>query len=84
MPIFRNNKPLLKYLTDRKSKISAVFIFEIEVVKKDKMFNFIKGRFSIIGSQMDMIFGVFSEIYMRLVKSIISHFFQDIAKAITI
>ena len=36
----RNNKPLSKYLTDRKLKISAVFIFEIKGAKEDKIFNF--------------------------------------------
>ena len=28
--IFRHNKPLPKYMTDRKLKMSAVFIFEIK------------------------------------------------------
>ena len=28
--IFRNNKPLPKYLTNRKLKMSAVYIFEIK------------------------------------------------------
>ena len=45
---FRNNKPLPKYLTDRKLKISAVFIFEIKGAKKDKIFNFLKGSFSVM------------------------------------
>ena len=59
--IFRNNKPLLKYLTDRKLKMSA-FIFEIKDAKKTKIFNFLKGCFSVVGAPMDMFFGVFSEI----------------------
>ena len=33
---------------------------------------------------MDMIFGVLLETYMKLLTSITSHFFQDIAKVITI
>ena len=33
---------------------------------------------------MDTIFGVFSETYVRLLTSISSQFFQDIAKVITI
>ena len=45
MSNFRNNKPLPKYLTDRKMKMSAVFIFEIKGAKKDKIFNFFKGQF---------------------------------------
>ena len=47
--IFRNNKPLLKYLTDRKLKMSA-FMFEIKDAKKAKILNFLKGRFSVIGA----------------------------------
>ena len=60
--IFRNNKPLPKYLTDRKLKMSAVFIFEIKDAKNGKIFNFLKGCFSVVGAPMDMIFGLFSEI----------------------
>ena len=37
--IFRNNKPLAKYLTDEKFKKWAVFIFEIKGAKKDKIFS---------------------------------------------
>ena len=81
---FRNNKPLPKYLTDRKLKISAVFIFEIKGAKKDKIFNFLKGIFSVMRGPMDMIFGLFSETYVRLLTSISLQFFQDIAKVITI
>ena len=33
---------------------------------------------------MDMIFGVFSETYVRFLTSITSQFFQDIAKVIPI
>ena len=32
--IFRNNNPLPKYLTDRKLKMSAVFIYEIKGAKR--------------------------------------------------
>ena len=70
-----------KYLTDRKLKISAVFIFKIKGAKKDKIFNFLKVSFLLMGSSMDMIFGVFSEIYVRLLTNISS---QDIKKVITI
>ena len=73
-----------KYLTDRKLKMSAVFIFEKKGAKKDNILNFLKGSFSLMRGPMDMIFGVFSETYMRLLTSITSHFFQDIAKVITI
>ena len=58
-----------KYLINGKLKISAVFIFERKGVKKDSIFNFLKGRFSVMGGPMDMSFGVFSETYVRLLKS---------------
>ena len=77
---FRNNKPLPKYLTDRKLKMSAVFIFEIKDAKKDKIFNFLKGRFFVMGAPMDMIFDLFSDIYVRLPKSITSQFFSRYSK----
>ena len=82
--MFRNNKPLPRYLTHRKLKMSAVLIFELKGAKKDKIFNLLKDRFSVMGDPMDVIFRVFSEAYVRLLKSITSEFFQDIAKAIAI
>ena len=48
--------------------MSAVFIFEIKDAKKDKIFNFLKDRFSVMGGPMDVIFGVFSDTYARLLK----------------
>ena len=65
-----------KYLTDKKLKILALFVFEIKGAKKAKIFNFLNDHFSIIGAPMDMIVGMFSEINVRLLKSIISHFFS--------
>ena len=70
-----------KYLTDEKLKMSALFVFEIKGAKKAKIFNFLNGPFSIMGGPMDMIFGVFSEINVRLLKSIISHFFSKYRKS---
>ena len=61
-------------MTDRKLKMSVVFIFEIKDNKKDKIFNFLKGRFFVMGAPMDMIFDLFSDIYVRLPKSITSQF----------
>ena len=69
-----------KYLTDKKFKMSAVFIFEIKDAKKDKVFSFLKGRFFVIGAPMDMIFDLFSDIYARLPKSITSKFFSRYSK----
>ena len=60
--------------------MSAVFIFEIKDAKKDKIFNFLKGRFFVMGAPMDMIFGLFSDIYARLPKSITSKFFSRYSK----
>ena len=71
-------------MTDRKLKMSAVFIFEIKGVKKEKKISFLKGSFYVMRSPMDMIFGMFLETYVRLLTSITSQFFQDIAKVMTI
>ena len=70
-----------KYLTDRKLKMSAVFTFEIKGVKEDKIFNFSKGSFSVMRGPMDMIFGVFSDTYVRLLTSISSQFFSRYSKS---
>ena len=72
---------MTKYLIDEKLKMSAIFIFEIKRVKKDKIFNFSKSRFSIMGGLMDMIFGVLSEIYVRLLKSLTSQFLSTYSKS---
>ena len=82
--MFRNNRPLPKYLTDRKLKMSVVLIFEIKRAKKDKIFDFLKGSFSIMRGPMDMIFGVFSETYARLLTSITSQFFSRYNKSYNI
>ena len=59
----------------------AFFVFEIKGAKKDKIFKFLKDRFSVTGGPMDMTFGAFSEIYVRLRKSIISQFFKKYSKS---
>ena len=58
--------------------MSAAFIFEIKDAKKNKIFNFLKGHFFVEGGPMDMIFGVFSDIYVRVLKSITLGFFFKI------
>ena len=50
---------MLKYLTDRKLKMSTVFIFEIKGGKKNKILNFLKCRFSVMGGPMDVISAYF-------------------------
>ena len=57
--MFRNKKNLAKYLTDGKLKMSDFFIIEIKRTKMDKIFNFLKDRFSVMSGPMDMIFGDF-------------------------
>ena len=79
--VFRSNKPLPKDLTDRKLKMSTVFIFEIKDVKKDKIFNFLNDRFSAMGKPIDTIFGAFLEAYVRLLKTITLQFFSRYSKS---
>ena len=59
----------------------AVFIFEIKGTKKDNIFNFLKGSFSVMRDPMDMIFSVFSETCVRLLTSITSQFFLRYSKS---
>ena len=61
--------------------MSDVFIFEIKGAKKDKIFNFLKGSFSIIRGAMEIIFGVFSETYVRLLTYISSQIFSRYSKS---
>ena len=61
--------------------MSAVFIFEIKSVKKDKIFNFLNGGFFVMRSPVDMNFGVLSETYVRLLTSITSQFFSIHSKS---
>ena len=68
-------------MTDRKLKMSAVFIFEIKGTKEDNIFNFLKGSFSVIRGPMDMVFVVFSETYVRHLTSITSEFFSRYSKS---
>ena len=70
----------MKYLTDRKLKMSDFFIFEIKRAKMDKVFNSLKDRFSVLSRPMDMIFGMFPETNVWLLKSIISQFFSKYSK----
>ena len=64
-------------MIDKKFKISGFFISEIKCAKMDKIFkNDKKDRFSVMTGPMDMIFGMFSETNVWLLKYIISHFFS--------
>ena len=68
-------------MSDRKLKMSAVFVFEIKGTKKDKIFNFLKGSFSVMRGLIDMIFDMFLESYVRLLTSITLHFFSIYSKS---
>ena len=68
-------------MSDRKLKMSAVFVFEIKGTKKDKIFNFLKGSFSVMRGVIDMIFDMFLESYVRLLTSITLHFFSIYSKS---
>ena len=61
--------------------MSAVFIFEIKGAKKDNIFNFLKGSFSVMRDPMDMIFGVFSGTYVNLLRNITPQFFSRYSKS---
>ena len=65
-------------MIDKILNMSAVFIFEIKGTIKDKILNFLNGRFSVMGGPIDIIFGAFSETYVRLPKIITSQFFFKI------
>ena len=73
-----------KYLTDRKLKMSAFFIFEIKRAKTDSTFNFLMDRFSVMSGLMDMIFGMFSNTNVRLLKCITLQFFSKYSKSYNI
>ena len=70
----------MKYLTDKKLKISDFFIFEIKRAKMDKIFKFLKSVLFVISGPMDMIFGKFSETNVRLLKNMIWPFFSKYSK----
>ena len=73
-----------KYLTDRKLKMSAFFIFEMKRAKTDRTFNFLMDRFSVMSGPMDMVFGVFSKTNVKLLKYITSQFFSKYSKSYNI
>ena len=64
--------------------MSDFLIFEIKRAKMNKIFSFLKDRFSVMSSPMDMIFGVFSETNVRLLKNIITQFFSNYSKSYNI
>ena len=71
-------------MSDGKLKMSTIFVLEIEGAKNDKIFNFLNGRFSIIGGPTGMIFDVYSETIVRLLKSITSQLLSKYSKSFNI
>ena len=61
--------------------MSRFFVFEIKRSKMDQIFNFLKDRFSVMSVPMDMIFGVFSETDVKLLKIITSQCFSKYTKS---
>ena len=62
----------------------TIFVLEIKGANNYKIFNFFNGRFSVIGGPMDIIFGLFSDTIVRLLKSIIWQFFSKYSKSYNI
>ena len=59
MSNIQNDKHYSKYLSYGKFKMSTIFVLEIKGSKNDKIFNFLNGRFTVMGGPMDTILGVF-------------------------
>ena len=71
-------------MSDKKLKMSTIFVLEIKGGKNNKIFNLLDARFSVMGGPINMIFGMFSENIVRLLKSIISQFFSKDSKSYNI
>ena len=48
--------------------MSTIFILEIKDTKNNKIFNFLNDRFYVMGGPMGMIFGVFTESIVSIVR----------------
>ena len=57
--------------------MSTIFVLEIKGAKNNKIFIFLNDHFSVMGCQMNMIFGVFSKTIVRLLKSIVESFMAN-------
>ena len=55
--------------------MSAIFSFEKRAAKKHKFFIFLKGRYFVIGSPIDMNVDVFWETSVRFLKSVVLQLF---------
>ena len=61
--------------------MSALFLFKIKRIKKNKIFNFSQGYFPVMGGPRNMIFGVFSKTNATLLKSEILQSFSKYSKS---
>ena len=84
MSNIQNGEQQPKYLSDGKLKMSTIFVLEIKSPKNNNIFYFLNRPFSGMGGSIDMIFGAFSEILVRLLKSTISQFFSKYSKSYNI
>ena len=64
--------------------MSFFLIFEIKHAKTDRIFNFLKNRFSGMSGPIDMVFGMFSKSNVRLLKYITAQFFSKYSKSYNI
>ena len=58
-----------------------LFFLETKGLKRGKIFNFLKGSFSVMRGSMDMILGILSETYIRVLTSITSQFASRYSKS---
>ena len=61
--------------------MSSIFVLEIKDSKNNKIFNFLNGCFSVMGGPINMISDLFSETFVRFLKSIIPQFFSKDSKS---
>ena len=62
-------------------KCQLLLFLKKKSAKKDNIFNFLKRSFSVMHGPMGMVFGVFSETYVRLLTSVTSQFFLKYNKS---
>ena len=82
--IFKNDKHQPKYLSDGKLKMSTIFYFGNKRYQKQQNFQIFKRLFLVMGDSIVMIFDVFSETILSLLKSITLQFFSKYSKSYNI
>ena len=71
-------------MSDGKLKMSTISVLEIKGAKNDKIYNFLNGSFPVNGGPIGMIFDVYSETIVRLLKSIILQLLSKYSKSFNI